>query len=118
MSKVFVIHEPRGPRDFTSADRYGPIYNLLNQSDKPSLAPGPCLHKLRRELGQIGPDDYLTFAGGDPLAPLLAGIALADSGLRDLNWLRWERTMGADGQRIQQAGFYVPVQLCIREPRR
>ncbi len=41
----------------------------------------------------------------------LAMIALEYIGVRSFQYLRWERERDLDGERIQGAGFYVPVKV-------
>lgn len=122
-SIVYVVQEPppvyrtgRPPifKDLSSAQRYGRIEYVLDQSDQPSLTPGPCLHKVSRVLRTFNPtNDYLCYAGGDPLSIAFAMIALKEMNFAEVSLLRWDRERDTDGVRTY-GGFYTPVSVKLR----
>ncbi len=112
---VYLIQEPTttSPRDLSSANRYGKIISVLAIGDRPSMLPGPTLHKLRKGLRDFKPDDYLVWAGGDPLAMMLAGVVMTELGYREFKFLRWDRERGTDRSRTG-GGFYIPTAINLR----
>ncbi len=96
-------------KDLSSAQRYGKVLHILGPRDQASLAPGPCLFKIKKTLRDFNPEtDFLCYAGGDPHTLLLVGFALRDLNIRDARFLRWERERDTEGRR-KPGGFYVPV---------
>jgi len=126
MSVVFGIQEPRPffdrvtgvnqTRDFSSANRYGPIKFLLNVKDSPSDAPGPCTNKIITGLREYTEGDYLMFSGGDPIGLWLACAALNALGFRESQFLKWDRERDTTGKVVSGSGFYTPVTLPTRAP--
>lgn len=112
-SVVYVIQEPGPGRDFSSAQRYGRVEFLLSRDDKPSFTPGPVLQKLRRVMHRIQPGSYITWAGGDPMAPVLAGIVLRELNMVDVKFLRWERERNENRVRTGR-GYYVPAEFTTK----
>lgn len=98
--------------DTSSAARYGTIKNVLTRQSRPSLAPGPCLVEAKKALAKFNhTTDYITVAGGDPLALSIAMLALRDLGFRRVNFLRWDKSIGLDGKRDRSSGYYTPVSV-------
>jgi hypothetical protein len=124
MSVVFGIQEPRPiydrhrakhiSRDFSSAQRYGPVHFILDQDDNPSEAPGPCLNKMIRGLKDFTEEDFVVYSGGDPLGLWLACAALNHLGFPKIQFLKWERERNLEGQRLKGSGYYTPVTLRTR----
>lgn len=110
--RVFVVQD--SGRDWSSASRYGALVFLLAPREQPSLNPTGALMKIRKGLRDFRQEDYITFAGGDPLGGIFAGLALGELGFSSIQLLRWERERSLDGQRIQGAGYYVPVNVQLR----
>lgn len=111
---VYIPHEPPQPRDLSSANRYGRIVTVLGVADRPGIKPGPCYFKLCKDLRNFRPDkDYICFAGGDPLSLGLAFGALVYNGVREFNFLRWERERSTTGERTTGVGFYVPTRILL-----
>lgn len=104
---VYVIQEPGPNRDFSSAQRYGTLSFVLQRGDRPSYLPGPVYAKLRKALKDFTDQDYVIWAGGDPMASILAGMVLRDLPLREVNFLRWERERDSNGKKTG-CGYYVP----------
>lgn len=103
--------------DLSSAQRYGKIETILSSADVASLAPGPCLFKIRQAFKRYRPGDYICYALADPAAILLVGLVLAEQGLErePIQWLRWERERTTDGKRVPGGvGFYVPTIIDIK----
>ena len=115
MTRVFLIQEPPAGRDLSTAAKYGSFELIFSQSDKPSLLPGPCLFKARQKVRDAKPEDYFCWAGGDPYASFLVGIALAEQNWPSIKFLRWDRLRGDDGNR--HGGFYVPTEVALRANR-
>lgn len=123
-SVVYIVQEPpmiydraskrHFSKDLSSAQRYGRIVYILGPSDQASLTPGPCMHKLRKELKDFRPDaDYICFAGGDPMSLALAMLVLRDMNINTATALRWDRERDTSGER-KNGGFYVPVSTPLR----
>jgi hypothetical protein len=123
LARVFLIQPPTANKsgwvpDLSSATRYGAIVNVLGPEDQPSLSPGPCLRKIRYRLKDFTEDDYILFAGGDPAAMLLVGVALRDGitinrfAPRSIKLLRWERERDQDGRRTKM-GAYLPTEVAL-----
>jgi hypothetical protein len=109
------VQEPLASRDLSSAQRYGRVEFLLDGRDKPSLTPGPCLRKIYKGLQDMHPDDYIFYAGGDPMGLLLVGAVLRDQGFSEINFLKWDRETDPDtGERVQGAGYYIPQKVKLR----
>lgn len=113
MSTVYVIQETESNRDFSSAHRYGKLEFILLRTDRVSLVPSRALMTLRSKLRKFTAEDYIVWAGGDPLSPILAGIVLGELSFTEINFLRWERERGKDGLR-GNSGYYIPGKLILR----
>ena len=116
---VYLIQEPRGllrdgvvvPRDLSSANRYGKIFPILHSKAQPSDTPGPTGFDLMKALRPFNPEnDYLCYAGGDPLGLGLALLALRANGLREIYYLKWDRERDTTGK-AKPGGFYVPIRI-------
>lgn len=121
---VYLIQEPRPflnhrtgkdtTRDVSSAAQYGVLRHLLGADDQPTNMPGPCLNKIKSGLaGFDAEQDYILFAGGDPLGALLTGLALRDHPFPTVQFLRWDRVRDKSGQR-NGTGVYTPITVNIR----
>ena len=115
--RVFVcmsLPTSKADRDLSSAQRYGRIEYVLPASPSASLTPGPSFMKAARKLRDFDPDkDYLVFPGGDPMALLVCGLALAELGITEVQILRWDRERAPGGGRTG-AGYYVPTPVPLR----
>lgn len=113
--KVYCIQKPRGkPRDLSSANRYGAIEFVLDDTDAPSQNPSASYHKIHRRLLGFEVNDYIFTAGGDPLAMGLVVAALKELGHREINFLVWERERDIDGTRKHGVGYYVPLRVKLK----
>lgn len=110
MPDVFIVHERGSDRDYSSASRYGTLRVLLGDKFRPSLAPGPALHKLRSDLRTATDKDFFLHIGGDYMAGVLLGVVLRELGFRSFQFLRWEKERDLNGERTGK-GFYVPVEI-------
>lgn len=112
-SVVYVIQQPSQSRDFKSAGQYGRLEFLLGAEERVGLLPAKAIQILRRKLRSFTKNDYIVWAGGDPIAPVLAGIVLGEMGFTEINFLRWERERDNSGQR-SGLGYYIPGKLMLR----
>lgn len=106
-SIVWKLQEPQPPveRDISSAGEFGEIVEVLTPYELPSKTPDYCLAKMISNFEDFNSGDFIVFPGGDPLTPLLAGIALQQSGVDEFNWLYWHRDFANGG------GFYKPIRI-------
>jgi len=115
MPVAFCVQTPRGKhRDFSSANHFGRVEMILNETDNPSLNPAACLHKLNKALRNFGPDDMIFAAGGDHLSLGLAMCVLKDLGYSEVQYLRWDRERDFKGNRQAGVGYYVKEPLPLR----
>ena len=109
MARVFVIQDPGIARDFSSALDYGSLIFILEKNDRPSYDPKIVHKKIRDSLfNNFSSEDYIIWAGGDPMAPVLVGIVLREIGFDKFKNLRWERVRDKNKRRTGD-GYYVPV---------
>jgi hypothetical protein len=95
-------------RDYGSLPRLGRVITILSHSECPSVNSVACEVKMKEALTQFRPGDYILWCGGDPMTAFLAGKVLAQLGINDARWLRWDREVGEGGRRMR-SGTYVPV---------
>lgn len=96
-------------KDLSSAQRYGRIVYLLDQTDMPSQDPWYARNKMFAALDSFDPkNDFLTVVGGDPISLALAMAVLGAMGHEEISYLRWDRERTPDGERTS-GGFYTPV---------
>lgn len=117
-SRVFFPIElppSRSDRDFSSANRYGTLHFVISSKNAPTLTPGPAMVEARRNLKDFNPDqDYLSWAGGDPLAMMLVGFVLRDLGHKEVKYLRFDRERSLNGERLRGPGFYTPITVRLQ----
>lgn len=106
----------KADRDFSSAQRYGPLEFIVPADSPASFTPGPALHRIRQAIQKFDPtEDYVAYGGGDPLALLLVGVALGERhDLDEFRYLRLDRERGIDGRPMPGALFYTPVSIIRR----
>lgn len=120
-SVIYLVQQPTVDRrgwtpDLSAASNYGPFSVMLDGSDRPSFLPGPCRQKILHALRHFNhTEDYILWAGGDPMGLMLTGAALAWLGVPSFRFLRWERKRDDAGVRQHDAGFYVPVLVQLRK---
>lgn len=119
MSKVYIIQEPlvdrselRPPKDFSSLSRYGEVVQLLHKFDRGTDNPNRVLSKLTIGLKDFCNEDYIVNVGADPVAPILAGMALQRLGVKEFSFLKWERKMDQNGNLLRE-GNYIPVKFML-----
>ena len=109
---VYIIQETIG-RDYSSALKYGRIEFILGSEDRSGILPARSLAFLRSKLRNFTKEDYIVWAGGDPMSPVLAGIALGELAFHEINYLRWERIKNPEGL-PRMVGYYIPGKLILR----
>jgi hypothetical protein len=109
MSIVYVIQSTKFQSDVSPAAVYGSVEFVLGPQDRTSHSPEIVLSKLRKCLRDFDPvEDYILWAGGDPLSLMLVGSVLADMGFTEWRYLRYER---GSGKNPESTPFYVPVKV-------
>jgi hypothetical protein len=120
MSRVFVINQPHErpnlpAYDVSPASQYGEIIFLFRADQPaPSADPGWATRHAYRVLRNFSADDFLVWAGGDPLGAVIAASVAADVTDGKLKYLKWERARNRTGERTG-GGYYVPLVLDIAE---
>lgn len=109
---VWRLQEPSKSvvRDYISCRGYGEMKTVLAFEDWPSNNPEACVRKMEEAFQEFEDGDFILWAGGDPITPFLASIALVNIGVSKANWLRWDRRRNQDGTK-SDAGYYVPILL-------
>lgn len=110
MPDVYVTQQPPIDRDLQTVTAYGTVRVLLPRRAQPSADPDEYYPKVAEALQNFTKNDFVLYAGGDPLAYAMALLVLADMGFTRVNTLRWERNKARDG-----SGFYVPVDTIISQ---
>lgn len=110
---VYIIQETSSNRDFSSALKYGRLEFILLSTERVSIVPARSLMTLRSKLRKFTAQDFIVWAGGDPFAPILAGIVLGELNFTEINFLRWEREKTKEGLR-GNTGYYIPGKLVLR----
>jgi hypothetical protein len=114
-NKVYVLQATRHQADVSAAGVYGDICFVLSAGDRTCANPELSIGKLRRALRDFNPrDDFVVWAGGDPLSAILTGMVFMDLGVTKFRFLRFEKTRNIrQGQPV--TGFYSPVEVCLEE---
>lgn len=112
MSRVFVIQTTRYPADTSAAAIYGEIVTILGTGDRTSSSPDLSAAKLFKAFESFDSEnDFVLWAGGDPLSCMLTGAVLAELGILRYKYLRFEKDRARTGNGVPVTGFYVPVQV-------
>jgi hypothetical protein len=110
MPKVFIVNEPdesrvpegRAAYDTNPARAFGRIeFIFTNEHGAPVRNPERAVDTAHAVLSDATPNDYLVWAGGDPLGLIIASAVLADITDGKFNYLKWDRAARA----------YAPVEL-------
>lgn len=110
---VYLIQEPTSDKDLSSAAKYGKIVPLIGSDERPSTNIQFTINKLISILQNFNAEeDYICFAGGDPVIPMLIGVVMERLNFDEFNYLVWNRSRNIDGCRTG-AGFYVPKKMTI-----
>ncbi len=118
---VFVIQQPTRNAhgwepDFSSAEKFGKIQFVFDQSEKVYATPTPSkdkVAKLFKEQGFNHETDFILWQNlGDPMA--MAAFMLAfcwecDLDIPFVKFLQWNRKRDENGVRDPKQGFYVPI---------
>lgn len=122
MSVVYLILQPsisrtKEPPNLKPLYEHGEVTAVLPAGRAPVFTPGECMEIIENKLADFHPEtDYLAWAGGDALAALMAGMALANMDIWQFKWLRYERHRLPDGTRVHEGATYVPVDIDLRDP--
>lgn len=113
---VYLIQEPTIPKhnarviDTSPLLWWGKVRVLMEATQSASFRPTLACMQIYDRLKDFAPDrDYIAVAGGDSLAVILAGAALAQHGHEHFYYLRFERTRLPGGGRDPASGAYVPI---------
>jgi hypothetical protein len=99
--------------DVSPALSYGDIVFVFTADEPlPVQDPTAAITRAHAVLCDITEDDYLVWAGGDPLGLVIAGAVAADYLDGKVRYLKWERARDGD-VRSPTRGFYAPVKLDI-----
>lgn len=112
-STVYLLQEPTSEKDLSSAAKYGRISPIIYAHEKPMQSIQQTMNRIYNCLEQFDPEnDYICFAGGDPIIPFLAGVAMERIGFESVKYLVWNRDRGLDGSKTG-TGFYIPKSIPI-----
>ena len=117
MANVFVACKPKPgggfgiTYDITPVLEYGEPKFLFDAYDQPSTDPQAAYqsvwNKLKAEFNES--TDYVVWAGGDPFALLIIGMAFSDLGIRP-KYLKFQKMGKAAVGGPPSKGYYIPVQ--------
>ena len=114
MATVFIVNEPdesrtpegRATYDTNPARAFGRVEFIFPAEMKsPVRNPEAATERALDVLAGATKDDYLVWAGGDPLGLIIASSILADNTEGQFNYLKWDRAARA----------YAPVPLNLFE---
>jgi hypothetical protein len=114
---VFLIAQPTIAKngqlpDLTPLAEFGDVTVVVEAGEYPSFKPGETWDRVAARLADFDAElDYVTWAGGDTLAAVMVGAALAQRGHRMFRWLRFERRNLPNGGRDNSRGHYNPVEV-------
>jgi len=113
MSKVYVLQATRFQADVSPAAVYGDIVFVLSAGDRTCSNPEASMDKLFQALEKFNyKEDFIVWAGGDPLSAILAGMILSELGITKFRFLRFEKSHASKpGQPV--SGFYSPIEVCL-----
>lgn len=104
MPRVFIVNEPdesrapegRAAYDTNPARAFGQVV-FINPADQPVPVRDPerAVERAHDVLSDATSDDYLVWAGGDPLGLILAASILADKTDGQFTYLKWDRAARA-----------------------
>ena len=112
---VYILQEPNSERDLSSASKFGKINFIFGSNEKPALNTESSMDKLYDAMEGYDPEqDFICFAGGDPLLEFLCGVVVVNLGVPHITRLIWNRERSPNGQRNGN-GFYVPKKIVLNE---
>lgn len=93
---------------------HGEVQVLCPMGDSPTYDPRHCLDVMEQRLESFDPDvDFIVWAGGDTLSAVFAGMLLAERGIWEFQWLKYERRRLEDGSRTDDGAKYIPVRVSL-----
>lgn len=104
MPTVFIVNEPdesrapegRATYDTNPARAFGRVQFVFTADmPVPVRDPDRAIAHAHEVLGQATEDDYLVWAGGDPLGLIIAASVMADVTDGRFNYLKWDRAARA-----------------------
>lgn len=118
--KVYVVQSPKPngkgwTPNLEPATQFGALHFIFSAEDRPNLNPTQAVQICSNILKDFRPDtDFLLYPNaGDPAGMWAAVISLCCLGVSHINFLYWERKLGADGQRVPNSGWYQPIKFSI-----
>lgn len=119
---VYIVNQPQ-PRsgkdgfvyDVSPAMQYGELI-FVYRADQPPPSNNPdwATAHAYEVLADFSDDDFLVWAGGDPLGMVIVSAVAADVNQGGVKYLKWERERDRDRRRTGN-GYYVPLALSINE---
>lgn len=104
MPRVFIVNEPdesrapegRATYDTNPARAFGKIV-FINPADRPVPVRDPegAVDRAHAVLADVTSEDYLVWAGGDPLGLIIAAAVMADNTDGKFTYLKWDRAARA-----------------------
>jgi hypothetical protein len=129
MPKVYLISEPSTSRvrdhkakNMEPLYEHGEIVVLVRSGEHPGFQPARVMRLIRQRLTDFNFEtDFVAHVGGDPLAVLMVGMALADMSVAEdgeslfhrVRWLRYDRPEAPGGGRTHEGARYVPTDVEI-----
>ena len=114
MPRVFVANQPLPSRqgmtyDVSPAMQYGEIRFVFADGDPvPSRNLDAAIDHAYSVLQTVREEDYLVWAGGDPLSMVIVSSIISDYLDGKIRYLKWERARDGQGRRTS-GGYYVPM---------
>lgn len=119
---VYLIASPslsrhKKPVNLTPLYDHGEVRVVCPQGESPTFKPNLCCDVITERLAHFDPEvDFLTWAGGDALAAVMAGMVLVERGIWSFKWLRYERNRLPDGRRVDDGAKYEPILIDLTDP--
>lgn len=114
---VWLLQEPPKDKarfDIAGAEAFGRIVSVLVAGEQPGFRPAEAYDRIAKKLESLDPEeDFLLYAGGDPLTLLITGAVLAArEDVESVRFLRFHRDRSRDG-RLSDDGRYVEVRVPV-----
>jgi hypothetical protein len=94
--------------------KYGDVEFIFRADQNfPSSDPAGAVKHAQTVLSNFTENDFLVWAGGDPLGMVIAAAVIGDFSA-SIKYLKWERARDENGDR-KGGGYYTPVVLNIWE---
>jgi hypothetical protein len=113
--RVFVVQATRVQADVSPAAVYGDIQFILSAGDRTCSNPELSIEKLKKALADFDAhQDFIIWAGGDPLSAIVVGMVMVELGIRKFRFLRFEKNRNTrQGEPV--TGYYSPVEVRLEE---